>query len=196
MQVSCAEFFTQSKSLHCMPLSGIGIANNKLNIMVLILLFGLFASGSAQAQVFVDPVDWKEADIPPPPSFDVTKLLTFDMARSSSLVYGVDPASFSISRSDGVVRYVMVAISASGARNVMYDGLRCSTGEVKTYARARPDGTWTVVDKPEWKSLYDLKLPRHSLRFALAGACDGAAPVGSVRELVRKMTTTTVHTPG
>ena len=167
-----------------------------LKIMLLALLVAFLASTTAGAQGFIDPVDWKEADTPPPPAFDVTKLLTIEMARSSSLVYGVDPGSFSISKSDGVVRYVMVASSASGARNVMYDGLRCSTAEVKTYARARPDGTWAVVDKPEWKSLYDLKLPRYSLRFALAGACDGAAPVGSLRELVRKMTTTTVHTPG
>ena len=181
-------------ALRSSPFSSVGLAKTMMLVLPVALLLGLLASTPAQAQLFVEPADWKEADVPPPPAFDATKLLTFDMARSSNLVYGVDPASFSISKADGVVRYVMVASNASGARNVMYDGLRCSTGEVKTYARGKPDGSWAAVDKPEWKSLYDLQLSRHSLRFALAGACDGAAPVGSVRELVRKMTTPLLQT--
>ena len=167
----------------------------RLTIFKLILLLCLAVSGPAVAQLFVEPAEWKEAEVALPPAFDTAKLLTFDMARSSNLVYGVDPGSVTISKADGVVRYVMVASSASGAKNIMYDGLRCSTAEVKTYARAKPDGSWAAVDNPQWKSVYDLKLSRHSLRFALAGACDGAAPVSSVRELVRKMTTTALQTP-
>ena len=158
------------------------------------VLTGTFVQ--VKAQVLADPVDWKEADVPPPPAFDLAKLLTFDVARSSSLVYGVDPASFSISKFDSVVRYVMVASSPSGAKNVMYEGLRCSTGEVKIYARAKPDGTWVAVEKSEWKSLFDPAVPRHSLRFANAGACQGAAPVSNVRELIRKLTVPMTSTPG
>ena len=160
------------------------------------LLWVVLASAPANAQVFTDPVDWKETDVPPPPAYDMNKLITFDVARSSSLVFGVDPASVSISKNDSVVRYVMVASNASGAKNAMYEGLRCSTGEVRTYARAKPDGTWAVVEKSQWKSMFDPSLSKHSLRFAQAGACQGAAPVASVRELVRKMTTPLTATPG
>ena len=109
------------------------------------------------------------------------------MTRSSPLVYGVDPASFSISKTDGIVRYVVVATTPAGAKNVIYEGLRCSTGEVRTYARAKPDGSWVTVANSEWKSAYDISLPRHSLRFAKAAACQQAAPVSSVRELIRKL---------
>lgn len=142
---------------------------------------------TASAQVFTDPADWKESDVPPPPAYDMSKLLTFEVTRSSPLVYGVDPASFSISKTDGVVRYVVVATTPAGAKNVIYEGLRCSTGEVRTYARAKPDGSWAPVANSEWKSVYDISLPRHSLRFARAAACQSAAPVSSVRELVRKL---------
>ena len=141
----------------------------------------------ASAQVLTDPSDWKESDVPPPPAYDMSKLLTFEVTRSSPLVYGVDPASFSISKTDGVVRYVVVATSPAGAKNVIYEGLRCSTGEVRTYARANLDGAWTPVTKSEWKSVYDISLPRHSLRFAQVAACQSAAPVSSVRDLVRKL---------
>ena len=164
--------------------------------LVLVPAFSLFLSAPVQAQFFADPLDWKEVDVPPPPAFDMAKLVTFDVARSSSLVFGVDPASFTISKIDGIVRYVMVASSPAGAKNVMYEGLRCSTGEVRTYLRAKPDGSWVPLEKSEWKSVYDPTVPKHSLRFAMAGACDGSAPVSSVRELVRKLTTPITQSPG
>ena len=152
-----------------------------------LLLFGLLAGNLANAQVFADPVDWKESNVPPPPAYDMSKLLTFEVTRSSPLLYGIDPATVSISNSDGIVRYVVVATTPSGAKNVIYEGLRCATGEVKTYARGNPDGTWMPVANSQWKSAYDISLPRHSLRFAKVAACQQAAPVSSVRELVRKL---------
>lgn len=157
------------------------------------LLLSLLMANLAHAQVFADPADWKESDVPPPPAYDMSKLLTFEVTRSSPLVYGVDPASFSISKTDGIVRYVVVATSAAGAKNVMYEGLRCETGEVRTYARAKPDGTWVPVTNSEWKSAYDISLPRHSLRFAKVAACQNAAPVKSVAELVRRLKSPSVE---
>jgi hypothetical protein len=156
------------------------------------LLVGLLTAHLAHAQIFADPADWKESDVPPPPAYDMSKLLSFEVTRGSPLVYGVDPASFSISKTDGIVRYVVVATSAAGAKNVIYEGFRCSTGEVRTYARGKPDGTWAPVANSEWKSAYDISLPRHSLRFAQVAACKNAAPVGSVGELVRKLKNPTV----
>ena len=154
---------------------------------LLLALLTANTGSTANAQLFTDPADWKESDVPPPPAFDMSRLITFEVTRSSPLVYGVDPASFSISKIDGIVRYVVVATTPTGVKNVMYEGLRCKTGEVRTYARANPDGSWTPVANSEWKSVYDLSLPRHSLRFAQVAACQSAAPVSSVRELERKL---------
>lgn len=162
----------------------------------MLLLASAFSSTPVAAQIFTAAADWKETDVPPPPAYDMAKLLSFEVARSSSLVYGVDPASFSISKSDGIVRYVVVASSPGGAKNAMYEGLRCATAEVKTYARANLNGTWVAVENSEWKSLYDPAVPRHSLRFAKAGACDSAAPVSTVRELVKKLTAPEAGSPG
>ena len=155
------------------------------------VVFPLWAlAGQAQAQapqVYADDVEWKETEAPPPPAFDVNKLVTFDVPSSLSLVYGIDPAAVSISRSDSLVRYVVVATSSSGARNVMYEALRCSTGEFKTYARYSPDGKWSLVSNPQWRSVFDNMPSKHPLRLARAGACDQTAPVGSVTELVSKL---------
>lgn len=139
------------------------------------------------AQFAVEDPEWKESEAPPPPAFDMGKLVTFEVSPNSSLVYGVDPASITISKNDGLVRYVMVASSASGARNVMYEAIRCSTGEFKTYARYSPDGHWTLVGNPEWRSLFGNLPSRHALRFAQAGACDNAAMPSSVTNLVGRL---------
>ena len=92
-------------------------------------------SSTVWAQYVAEEPEWKESSVPPPPAFNVDKLVTFEVSPNSSLVFGVDPASINISKSDGVVRYVMVAANASGARNVMYEGIRCETGEFKTYGQ-------------------------------------------------------------
>lgn len=144
-------------------------------------------TGLAWAQQTRDDVEWKEADVPPPPAFDVGKLITIDVLANASLVYGVDPASITISDSDSVVRYVMVATSASGVRNVMYEGIRCATGEFKTYARYSADGRWRAAPHAQWRSLFDNMPSRHALRFAQAGACDSAAPPSTVEILVARL---------
>jgi hypothetical protein len=144
-------------------------------------------SSSVGAQNAVDEPDWKESEVPAPPAFDVSKLITFEVSAGSSLVFGVDPASIRITPSDGVVRYVMVATSASGARNVMYEGLRCATAEFKTYARYSADGRWSPVSNPEWRSLFASMPSKHALRFAQAGGCDNATAPSSVKVLVNRL---------
>ena len=141
----------------------------------------------AQAPVYANDGGWKESEVPAPPPFNVKKLVMFDVPTSMSLVYGVDPATVSISKSDSLVRYVVVATSASGTTNVMYEALRCSTGEFKTYARSSSDGQWRPVSNPQWRSVFDNMPSKHALSLAKAGACDSAAPAGSVAELVSKL---------
>jgi len=150
--------------------------------LTLACLLGL--SITAWAQRDVELADWKEEAVPPPPAFDAGKLLTFDVSQASSLVYGVDPATLRISK-DGVLSYVMVATSASGARNALYEGIRCVTGEFKTYARYSPSGAWVPVARPEWRSMFDNMPSKHALALARAGGCDSATQASSVNELIR-----------
>lgn len=158
--------------------------NMIIKSLVMVCLLGL--SAGAWAQRDAELADWKEEAVPPPPAFDAGKLLTFDISQASSLTYGVDPATLRISK-DGVLSYVMVATSASGARNVLYEGIRCVTGEVKTYARSSPSGVWSPVAQPEWRSMFDNMPSKHALAFARAGACDNAAQASSVDELIRQL---------
>lgn len=155
---------------------------------LVLLVLGLFNPVLAQA---ADPADadGREEPVPPPPAFSASQLLLLDMPRFMSLSFGIDPASISISPAK-TVRYVVVATSPSGASNVMYEGLRCVTGEFITYGRQYTDGKWNMVAAPVWRPLTDINTARHALAFARQGACDGRnATADSVAVIVRNLKT-------
>jgi hypothetical protein len=86
-----------------------------------------------------------------------------------------------------VVRYVVVATSPSGTVNGMYEGIRCSTGEVKTYARHNPDSGWVPAKGSDWVELRNTPNSRYSLEIARSGACFGRAPNGSAVQIVNDL---------
>lgn len=130
------------------------------------------------AQVAADDPDWKESEEPAPPAFSVDKLLPLEMPPYVSLKFGIDPATLAISP-DGIVRYVVVARNAGGSVNAMYEGLRCATGEVKTYARASGTGGWSVVPQPQWRDMTDNLPSKHAWVFARQAACNGRSAAAS-----------------
>jgi hypothetical protein len=129
-------------------------------------------AGFALAQPARGTEDFREIEAPPPPSYQKDGLITIAMQSSGSLIFGVDPDTLSIG-SDGVVRYVMVAYNPAGSINGLYEGLRCETGEVKTYARSSELGHWTVVPQPKWRLVESSPSNRHTLALAKQGVCDG-----------------------
>ena len=144
------------------------------------------ASGWSSAQFAGDAPDWKEVDVAPPPAFDARRLIGIETPRAAELRFGIDPATLSI-QTDGVVRYVVVASSPSGATTAMYEGIRCATGEFKVYARHHKDGGWSPVSRSEWQSLFDGQTSRHTLSLARTGICTGRAPNQSVEHIVRDL---------
>jgi len=133
------------------------------------------------AQLFGN-TDWKESDAPPPPVLDTKHLIPLELPVHMTLRYGVDPASIAIT-GDGVVRYVVVASSPSGAVNAFYEGVRCATAEMKTYARST-GGEWYVVSAPEWKPIHNM-ISLHTEAAAQQGLCRGRAPRASVKDIVQ-----------
>lgn len=150
------------------------------------LTLALVTFGTAAQLVEVDP-DWKESEAPPPPAFQRTQLIPIDMPKYVSVRFGVDPATLVITP-DGIVRYVMVATSPTGTVNAMYEGIRCASGEVKTYARFSASGQWSAVKDPQWQGLNGNQPSRHALALARQGACDGrSAPASSVADIIRAL---------
>lgn len=121
-----------------------------------------------------------------PPSFDVQHLQTFEVSPSSALVYGIDPSTLAVDN-QGVVRYVLVARSASGALNVLYEGIRCQTAELITYARWDNRSAWNVDEAAEWRPLSSTGSTRHAMRLAHAAVCEGPTPNGDAPNILRTL---------
>ena len=148
---------------------------NKNLCMLLAMGAGwMLASGAVMAQNNADNPDWVELAVPAPPAFSKDALLPVDMPPYVSLLVGIDPQTLAVG-SDGVVRYVVVMRNASGSVNAAYEGIRCFTSDVKTYARWTSQGTWSMNSAPTWRALNDNMPSRHAIAFARQGACDGTA---------------------
>ena len=148
----------------------------------------LGVSLNAIGQVFVEDPDWKEVDVPTPPSFSKDRLVFVNMPPYVTVRFGVDPATLTIT-DDGVIRYVMVAQSpGGGTSSAMYEGIRCAAGEFKTYARFNASGQWAAVRNPQWRALTDNNTSKHALALARQGACDGrSARARSVQTIVNAL---------
>lgn len=144
--------------------------------------------GGAIGQVPAASVDSQESDAPPAPAFSDKGLIAVATPAHMALQFGVDPNTLTITR-DGVIRYVMVASSTTGVRNVLYEGIRCTTGEVKTYARKNAAGQWAPVSDPQWRALHGGNATTaHALALARQGACSGhTVGADSVGALVKKL---------
>lgn len=145
-----------------------------------------FVAGLSHAQFIADDPDWKESEVPPPPSFDLKRLVSVEMSVQSQLKWGVDPATVRITN-DGIVRYVVVAQSSSGVVNAMYEGIRCNKAEFRRYARHNPGSGWVKSTDSDWTPLRNTGTSRHPETLARGGMCDGAAPPSSVAEAMRRL---------
>jgi len=137
--------------------------------------------------------EWKEAEVPPAPAFSESRLIPIEMPPYSTLKFGVDPATLSVT-GDGVVRYVVVASSKTGGgTNAFYEGIRCASEEVKQYARYS-QGAWQPLKASEWQRIDD-RNSRYAKELALQAVCRGHAPRTSVREMVQQMKNPLRETP-
>jgi hypothetical protein len=164
---------------------------NAARALTALLLSG--ALGLAQAQWVGDP-NWKEGPTPEPPAFSVDRLVQFPVNADSALVYGIDPQTLSISAVDRVVRYVVVVRSPSGARNVFFEGIRCPTGEMKTYAR-HTGQVWVSLPDPQWVPMQD-RPSRHTAQLARQGACTGAGTPARPDDILRALRQTSTPAGG
>jgi len=89
--------------------------------------------------------NWKEIEVALPRAPRPEDRLPFFGGSSQDMRFFVDRPSISTG-ADGVVRFSLIAVSPEGAENISVEGVRCKSGEYKTYAIGRADGTWSRRD--------------------------------------------------
>lgn len=144
---------------------------------------GLSASALAQPS---DAPAWQEAEVAPPTQFRTEGIATFVLDQSAAMVLAVDPATVAIG-SDGVVRYVFVARSPNGALNVLFEGIRCQTAEVKTFAYWSATSGWHTDATAQWQALAFRGPTRRAMQMARGGVCEGRTPNNSAARIVETL---------
>lgn len=149
----------------------------------------LVFSAATQAQYAnADLADWQEGAVPPPPAYRLSGLIDIEMPRGSSVKMGVDPRTIALDQGVGIVRYVVVAQGPS-AVNASYEGIRCSTGEFRVYARQVQGGEWTPNTEAAWKPMQGQTsiMVRHPLQLARSGMCMGSTLRQTAKDTVREL---------
>jgi len=121
----------------------------------LVLLVGSSAMGSQDAPgpAFIPPPPWQEQAGALPAYPADTDLLAFPVdLPGSAQTFSIDAKSLSVG-DDRVVRYSAVITSASGARNVLYEGIRCEKREYRTYAYGTASGSFRPAEKEPWRDI-------------------------------------------
>lgn len=135
-----------------------------------------------------DDVDkpWQEIAVQLPPAPQPANLAPLTVPASSTHRFEVDTSSISVGE-DGVVRYVMVATSEGGARNVSYEGIRCETYERKLYAFGRPDGSWSRSRRDQWERIRALGPTQQHASLARDYICEGKTVTGKAAEIADRL---------
>jgi len=148
--------------------------------------FSSLVAQAAPANNTLVDAEWVEAAVPDAPTFQTMRGITIDMPHHVSVKVAVDPGTLALG-SDGVVRYVATMTNLSGSVSAVYEGIRCTTDEVKTYARWSAGTGWTRTTDPQWKGI-NSNLPfKHAFAIARQGACENRLSRSSVADIVRAL---------
>ncbi|MDR0378842.1 MAG: CNP1-like family protein [Candidatus Accumulibacter sp.] len=97
-----------------------------------------------------DEKPWQEIEVTLPAFPEPENLIPLDVgAVTTGMRFLIDEKSISVD-SDEVIRYSLVVISSSGARNVSFEGMRCADAERRVYAFGQADGTWSRARGNQW----------------------------------------------
>jgi hypothetical protein len=130
---------------------------------------------------------WQEIAIQLPALPAPENLLPFEtISATATQSFAVDAKSLTTG-SDGVVRYTVVSTSASGAKNISYEGIRCHSLERKLYAFGQANGTWSRARRDKWETIPRHSTNNHHATLALEYFCDGRAIAGSANEIVHRL---------
>ena len=131
-----------------------------------------------------DEKPWSEIEVRLPPFPEDGNQIAFDVGANSGVEYLIDKKSLSVAE-DGVVRYTLTVISRSGAKNVSYEGMRCSTSERRYYASGRADGTWSKARSNQWAKIRGTSNNHHVELYSEYFCTPGEATVSTAEQALR-----------
>ncbi len=157
--------------------------------LVLLLLCGPLVAHAEWGQFdieFEQDKPWVEVAAQLPPYPKAENLIPFTVSSATANRHFIDAASISVG-GDKVVRYTVVVEAAGGAKNVMFEGLRCATGERRLYAYGQSDGSWSKARNAGWEGIKLRSLLSYHKPLFEEHFCPGWISVRDAREAVRNL---------
>lgn len=133
-----------------------------------------------------DTKAWTEVLSALPPAPRAADLIPFNVSGASQYRFAIDGYTLSIG-TDGVYRFVLVATSPQGSRNVTYEGIRCETGEKKIYATGQPDGRWVKSRSAAWTPIEEVGNNRQEAALMKEYFCIDSYPTRSLQEILVRL---------
>jgi hypothetical protein len=159
-------------------------------LFALALQFAMSLATHAQSRFEQDFDDeakpWQEIATQLPAIPTPENLIPFYVSPTTTLKFAIDSKSLAAG-SDGVMRYVMVSRSSSGAENISYEGIRCESSEVKLYAFGHKDGTWGRSRRNKWEPILEKTSNRQHAALAHDYFCRGKVIAADVPEILDRM---------
>lgn len=156
----------------------------------LAILFCMAGSAGAQSTFEEDFDDgekpWTEITIQLPAAPAPENLLPFFVSATATQEFAIDSKSLTLG-ADGVIRYTLLTTSASGARNISYEGIRCQSYEKKLYAFGHVDGTWSRSRRDKWEAIRSNAANRQHAALAQDYFCQGLTIAGTAQKMLDRL---------
>ncbi|MCL1886508.1 MAG: CNP1-like family protein [Betaproteobacteria bacterium] len=109
-------------------------------------------------------------------------LLPFYVSPIQTQKFAIDKKTLATDEKE--IRYTLVGLSSSGAKNITYEGIKCDGGLYRRYAMGRYDGTWSPSQHNEWKDIHFQDANRPQAALVLHYFCQGRAVAGKPEEML------------
>ena len=159
-----------------------------MNPRLCVVLVCALAALPADAQILnrdteemLNERDWREGAVGLPEFPQAERLVEFNVSAVTSFRFFIDAKTLTVG-DDGVIRYVLVARSPSGAQNVWFEGIRCKTGELKQYAIGRNDASWAERRGAAWVPIDPKTVNRQHQALRRQYFCPQGLPITSAAE--------------
>ncbi|RQR56765.1 hypothetical protein DIE07_23885 [Burkholderia sp. Bp9002] len=132
--------------------------------------------------------EWKENKVDTLPALPTPgDLLSFNVSQNTPLKFFVDAKSLAVG-TDGIVRYTVVVTSPAGARNVIYEGIRCDTYEWRQYAGLNSDHDgWDRTVENDWRRIENGELNAYHAALYQDYFCSNKMPTGTTQSILENI---------
>ncbi|HYD63475.1 MAG TPA: CNP1-like family protein [Noviherbaspirillum sp.] len=156
-----------------------------LPAVALLLAIGSTSQAQSRFEEDFDDKDkpWQEVAVQMPAAPRQENLVPFYVSATATQTFSIDTKSLTVG-TDGVIRYTLVSISDSGARNVSYEGIRCATFEKKLYAFGQADGSWSRSRRDQWERINSYASNRQHAALAKDFFCEEKTIAGTAKDMI------------